>query len=182
MNKLKQLKFIIPIVILLIIGGFGLYKFLYNKAPKQIYEVAVMVRSQKSSNPEEDKKTSLKAGDVMMVKEVGRKWSRTESVSYLILKMNLTEEEARKIVSPVEKKLSKDEIKKELDQFIKEQDISKEEKKNFEEELERRRETVVMRKYRIDMEEFEGFKPIDLIKGQPYQEEVYDWGIVEKKK
>ena len=36
--------------------------------------------------------------------------------------------------------------------------------------------------YNLTQEEFAEFRPVDLYNGQPFQEEIYDWGIVKKKK
>ena len=76
-----------------------------------------------------------------------------------------------------------DEIEEETEQFMEGRvDASEEEINSFKDELEQRRDTVVMRKYRIDMQKyFENFKPNDLISGQPFNGEVFDWGIMEKK-
>ncbi len=182
MNKLKKLKFIIPILTVVLLGGFFLYKK-SNEAPKQIYDVVVRVRNQKSADPVEDKRSSMKKGDVLLVKSEGHKWSNTEKISYLILKMNLTQEQSEKLTQSVEKELSKDEIEKEMNQFKEGRDaLEQEEIDRYKEELEQRRETVVLRKYRINMSKyFLEFEANDLIKGQPFQDEIYDWGIVEKK-
>lgn len=183
-KKIKNTKFVIIFgVLLLIILAAATYRLnRIRLEPKKIYNVVVMVRSQNNSDHEEDKRTSLKTGDVLMVKEDGHKWSSTENVSYLILKMNLTEEQAQKIIEPVEVKLSKDEINKEMEQFKQDrQDIPEEELNAHEEELEQRKEVVLLRKYKIDMSEFKDFQPNDLLNGQPYQNEIYDWSIVEKK-
>ncbi len=175
-NKLKQLslkKVVIITVIcaVIIIGGYFLVVKVFKGAPKQIYEVAVMVRSQHNKDKDEDRRTSLKAGDILVTQKEGHKWSKTEKVSYLILKMNLTEEQATKLTRPEEEE-------------IKLKDLSEEEQKRIKEEGredEPRTKTIRAREYRIDMSEFEGFKAVDLLKGQPYSDEVYGWGIVERK-
>jgi len=171
------------VIIVIAAAAYFTLKKVNKHAPKKTYEVAVMVRSQNSSNPEEDARVSLKAGDVLMAKEEGKSWSSTELVSYMILKMSLTEEEAQKLISPKERELSKEEIEKEMNNFREGRgDIPDEEVKSFEDELRQRKETVVMRQYQIDMEKnFPNFKANDLLSGQPYQDKVYDWSIVKKK-
>ena len=182
-KKIKQIPrkhlIIAAAVALIVAGGFFAGKKVLNRAPKQIYEVAIMARSQHNSDPEEDLKSSLKAGDVLVVQKNGHSWSTTESVSYLILKMNLTEKQAIKLTHPKEKE-------------IKFKDLSEEEKTRIEEEKKRakeadekyveepRMETLIAREYRIGMSEFEGFEANDLLNGQPF-DEVFDWGIVERK-
>jgi hypothetical protein len=168
-------------IILLIVGINK--KYIFKKEPKQLYEVAIMVRNQTNSNEEEDKRTSLKIGDVLLVQKVGHKWSRTERVSYLLLKMNLTKSQIEKLTKPIEKKLSKREINKELEEFKQNKaDIPQEELKRFTDELKKRRKTILMRQYRINMEKyFSDFKANDLIQGQPFKDQIFDWKVVEKK-
>lgn len=175
-KKLKNLKsknFLIAgiIVLLVVLVGYFFMSEKNNKAPKKVYEVAVRVVSQNNSNKEEDLKTSLKYGDVLLVAENEHKWSNTEKISYLILKMELSDEEKVNIVSPKTQKVDLDKL-------------SEEERKMMEERGEDDRlETVIAREYRINMEKyFPEFKSLDLLNKQPYQEKVYDWKIVEKKK
>ncbi len=169
------------VVLIIALGVFVKIKY-FPPAPKKVYEVAVMVRSQHNSDPAEDARTSLKKGDVVVVQPVGHKWSRTERISYLILKMNLTEKQKQKLTQPQEKE-------------IKFKDLPKEEQKRIEEEKKRakaegrkyqpepRRQTLRARAYRINLEKyFPKLKPNDLLKGQPYLDKVYDWKIVQKKK
>lgn len=180
----KKVVIFLLILALIVVAGWLVKKYVFKNKPKEVYDVAVMVREQKSSDPKEDARSSLKIGDVLLAKKSGHQWSRTEKISYLILKMDLTPEQFQKLTEPVTKKLTKDEKAKEMEQFKQgRENIPEEEIKRFKEELAQRRETVVMRKYRIKMEKyFPDFKPNDLIKGQPFDGEVFDWKIVEKKK
>ena len=169
------------ILVILAVGVYFAATKIFKPAPKKVYEVAVVVRSQNNPDPEEDRRTSLKAGDVLVVQDEGHNWSRTERISYLILKMNLTEDQKIKLTAPQEKE-------------IKFRDLPEEEKKRIEEEKKRakeegreyreepHRETLRARAYRINLKKyFPEFKPTDLLSGQPYLDKVYDWGIVEKK-
>jgi hypothetical protein len=162
------------VLIILIVGGYFIATKFFKPAPRKVYEVAVVVRSQNNPNPEEDRRTSLKAGDVLVVQPEGHNWSRTERISYLILKMNLTAEQKTKLTAPQERE-------------IKFKDLSEEEKKRVKNEgreyqEETRREILRARACRINLGKyFPDFKPVDLLFGQPYLDKVYDWSIVEKK-
>ncbi len=161
--------------------GFLLFNQFYHPPAKQIYEVAVMVRDQHNSDPEEDRRTSLKKGDVLVVHPEGHNWSRTEKISYLILKMKLTKTQAEKLTRPEEEKLSRSERKKRLEEMTKDRNLKKEEIKRIEEELKQERKVIRARLYKIDLSKLGEFKPVDLLKGQPFQDKIYDWSIVEKK-
>lgn len=175
-------KSIIIVVIIFAVISLGVYFLNSKKAPKQIYEVAVMVRDQNNPDPIEDKKTSLKKGDVLITQKEGHAWSKTESISYLILRMSLTEDQAQKLTQAKTREIKykelSDEEKKRIDE---EKKRAKEEDVEYHEEP--RTETLIAREYHVDMSKFnkQGFKAVDLISGQPFAEEVFDWGIVEKK-
>jgi len=178
-NKLKPItkKLIISfLVLVLTVIGFAIFWRFWSSTnqPKQIYEVAVMVRDQFNSNPSEDARTSLKAGDVIVKQKEGHSWSTTEKTSYLILKINLTTDQADKLTRPEERELKKNELSTEE---IKRMDDVK--KKG--EKMPPRMITLRARQYRIKLEEFTGFDPLQLLNGQPYLDKIYDWGIVEKK-
>ena len=185
MKLKKQFKTIIILAIcfLIIIGGYFSFRKIFKPDPKQIYEVAVMVRDQYNSNPEEDKKTSLKIGDVLVVQKVGHNWSNTEKVSYLILKMNLTEKQKAKLTQAKEKEIKFKNLTKEEQARIKEE---KKRAKDSGEEYheEQKTEILIAREYYIDLskEEFKGFSANNLLSGQPYIDDVFDWDIVERKK
>ncbi len=177
----KGLTTALTVILVIAAGVFVKIKY-FKPAPKKVYEVAVMVRSQHASDPAEDARTSLKKGDVVVVQPEGHSWSRTEKISYLILKMKLSEEEKAKLTQPEERE-------------IKFKELPAEEQKRIEEEKKRakaegreytpepRRETLRARAYRINLEKyFPNLKPINLLKGQPYLDKVYGWEIVKKKK
>jgi hypothetical protein len=145
------------------------------------YEVAVQVRDQLSSDPAEDARTSLKAGDVVVIQPAGHSWSMTERVSYLILKIKLDNIQKSDLVSPEERELSKKEIKARRPE--KWDEMPKEDRKRFEEEEKMRpqTETVRPRKYRIDLEKIGFTDPNSLLNGQPFADKTFDWDVVEKK-
>jgi uncharacterized membrane-anchored protein len=184
MGKNKKIIFISAVCFLIVASSFVIKKKFFNNEVIKTYDVLVQVRDQKTGDSEdEDMKTSLKKGDVVLLKEEGHVWSNTEKVSYLILKMNLTEKEAQKLTESVYKKLSRKEIKKEVEKFKKERkDVSDEELDSFKDELKNRRKVVVLRKYAIDFEKyFSDFKKEDLLYGQPYDDKIFDWFIVKRK-
>lgn len=181
---MKKNKKILVITALLIVFLGGLF-FLIAKVKKndsgKIYKVAVMTKDQGDQNNEEDLKSDFMAGDVVLVLDEGKDFSATEKISYLILKMKLTDDQKAKLVESETKKLSEKEAKEKgilNEDMAKDQEMTKEEKKQLLEE------TVVLRKYKIDIEKLEkkyNFKIDDLKKGQPLENEVFDWGVVQEK-
>lgn len=189
----KRNLIIIACVIAVLGVAAALRLTIFKPAPKQVYQVAIMVRSQNNPDPIEDRRTSLKRGDVLVVQGEKHKFSKTESVSYLILKMKLNEEQAAKLTSADEKQLSEDEINAEIAKRNEERTtraaesdykITDEEVKREEEEIRQRRITIRPRLYFIDLSRgsFSEFEANDLLEGQPFMEKVYRWGIVSKKK
>ncbi len=137
---------------------------------KKEYEVLVFVRNQSNSNPEEDRRSSMKKGYVIGVYNNEHNWSNAEKTSYLILKMNLTNKEKTMLVQPVEKEIQK-------------KDLSEEDQKMLEDEgQEVKKETVGMRAYKINLEKIGFDNPKQLVKGQPFEEQSFGWEIVEKVK
>lgn len=180
---LKKKNVILGLIGLVIIaGGAYFYPKIFKKAPKTIYEAAIMVRSQQASDPAEDARSSLKAGDALVIQKDGHKWSNTEKISYLILKMNLTENQKQKLTQAKEKEIKfKDLPQEEQDRINEDKKRAKEAGEEYMEEP--RRETLIAREYYIDLiKHFPDFSAVDLLNGQPYLDEVYDWGVVNRKK
>jgi len=126
---------------------------------QQVYEVAVQLKDQHNSDPEEDSRTCLKRGDAIIVLPEGHKWSKTELISSLILKIRMTEEQAAKLTQPIEKESNK----------------KKEDGEPAEKEI------VKIRKYRIKIEEL-NFDEKKLLENQPFENKVFEWkNIVEEK-
>lgn len=153
---------------ILIASVFGLLVLIFSQTTwgekvgslfvgKNVYETAIMVRDQSNLNPREDAKTSLKRGDVLVVFPEGHNWSNTERISYLILKIRMTEDQANQLMKPK----SEEYISAEGD---------------------RPREVIFKtRQYRIKIENLD-FEPMDLIAGQPFAGQIFDWSeIVEEK-
>jgi hypothetical protein len=115
------------------------------------------------------------------VQAEGHDWSRAEKTSYLILRMNLTQEQSQLLLQAKTREIPFDDLSEDQKQML------EEEKKRAEEEgveyvSELQKETLIAREYRIDMSEFDDFKAVDLLNGQPFENEVYGWGIVERKR
>lgn len=163
------------LLILLGWGGYVLTKKLIYYFSKQTYEAVIVVRNQYNPDPIQDAKTSLKYGDVLALKEEGHNWSEIERISYLIIKLELNRSQAAKITQSKYQK-------------TKYENLTEEERRELNERLKNEglkevpREVMLARQYRINMEEnFKDFDPLVLLHKQPYQYQVYDWGVVERK-
>ena len=170
-----QICLFLAIIVLLI---WGVPK-LFTSPPKALYEVAVFAHNQSNS----DSGSSMGIGDVLVTMKEGHSWSNTEKISYLILKMNLTEEQARKLTQADEKEIPfKDWSEEEKKRAEEEEARAEEEDREYMREP--KRETLRPRLYQIDMENkvFAGFKRTDLLNGQPFDDQVFDWSIVDKKR
>lgn len=178
-SKHKKIFLGIIVFFLALLLIFWLISLFKDDSPKQVYQVAVVAKDKAGASPD----SSLYKGDVLLLKKgENNAWSKTEKLSYLIIKMELNQEEAQKIIQSKERDLSGEERKAELERFNKDREVSEEELKSFEEELDARKKTVLYRQYQIDMDKFKNFNVNQLIDGQPYQDKIYDWSIVEKKK
>ena len=174
-KKVPKKKMIIwAVVAVVIIGGFFLLRATVLKPQeKKLYQVAIMVRDQENPNKKEDIKTSLKKGDVLMTQRPEHKWSKTEKVSYLIIKMELTEEQKNKLTLADQKEINLKDLSVEEQKMIKEE--GREDEPRFED--------LRPRLYYVDYKSLlPDFKAIQLLKGQPLDDEVYTWKIVKKKK
>lgn len=163
------------LLVMILFGiGFGIKKIIdINR--KSVYEVAIMARSQVNHDLTEDAKTSLKYGDVVTVIPQGHHWSRLEEVSFIIIKMKLTQGQKAKLTQSKYKKSKyqylDEENRQQLNERIKEGGLK-----------EIPREIVLARIYRINMEKnFKDFEPTILLHKQPYQYKIFDWSIVKKK-
>ena len=179
-------KIIVPILIILVIllSLWLITKIFSDDAEKFNYDVLVIVK--KPMGADKNSKSRLEVGDVLLTKK-GETivWSKGELGTYLILKMNLSKEQAEKLTMPIDRELSKEEKEKELEKYKKaigEDVVDEESLVMYKEELDNRRITIKQRQYHIDLEEFEDFNPKDLRYGQPYPDEIFDWKIVDKKK
>ena len=178
-------KIIIPaaLIILAIAGGLTwVIKAKFTKPePTSRYEVAVVVRSQTNQDPIEDRRTSLKSGDVLVVQSAGHSWSTTEKISYLILPMELTATEAAKLMQADEKEIKFKDLPAEDQQRIKDEEArAKKEKRDYQKE--KRTETIRPRLYYIDLAMIGFSDPNQLLTKQPYMEKVFGWEVVKKKK
>jgi hypothetical protein len=176
--KYWRLIVFVLVVIALLGGIFWLVnKFIIQKifdgGETKNYQVLVKTYDDKLSDPEEDRRSSMKKGYVVGVYEENHQWSDSEKVSYLILKMSLNEKEVQKITEQVKEEIDIKTLPEEQQKMMKEQ---KKEERNPD-DLTR---VVLARKYKIDLEKI-GFSDMNvLLQGQPFEGQVFDWEIVEK--
>ena len=154
-------------------GGFFLVKKIFWKpAPTKVYEALVAVTDQKAADPVEDLRSSLKAGDVLVVLPEGHQWSDTEKTSYLLIKIKLTEDEAQKLTQPeqVERKEAEPSLTKNSDGSSNSKDRGPQ------------METVRARAFRLKIETL-GFDVQKFWENpvQPYADKTFDWKLAEKK-
>jgi len=148
-NKGKNKIFFLfaTVFLLLLIGSiggfFGWKKYQVKKNPIGVYAVAVIIRDQTSANPEEDQASSLKRGDAIAVRAENHEWSDTEKISYLILKIRMSQKMAENLLMPKEKITDKKDA-----------------------QGEKIKETIVARAYKINLEKV-GFSGNQVISGQP---------------
>lgn len=149
---------IIIAIIFVIVSGIFLYKKYHTpkEDTRSVYEALVQVVDQKSGNPDEDKSSSLKKGDVIAVFPAEHPWTDTEKTSYLIVKIKLDENDVKKLTEPVMDEPKKDKDGNEMPP-----------------------ETTRARKYTLDID----VPTVNEImtKGQPYKDKVFDKGIIEEK-
>lgn len=148
---------------LIFIGGvFFLVKNYRDRKSQELsrdyaYEALVQMTDQKSDDPVVDRRLNLKKGDVLVVFPKGHEWTETEKQNYLILKLKISEEEAAKLVEADIGEMPTDGASVPPTTGL-----------------------VRLRAYRIRTESLK-FDPNTPAQYQPFQDKVYDWGIVEKK-
>jgi hypothetical protein len=171
---------IAAIAVIIIAAAIFLLPKLFKPEPKSIYSVAVIVRSQTNANTAEDLRSSMKAGDVLVIQSENFGFSATENISYLVLKMSLTESQKQKLTQSEERTLKESELSEPEQKRIEEEKArAKEAGKKYSEPP--RRETIQPRMYYIDLAKIGFSDPNVLLSGQPYADKVFDWGIVRKK-
>jgi len=156
MNKKRLI--ILAIIAIVLIGSYFLYRKL--QSPKEdtssVYEALVQVVDQKSGNAEEDKRASLKKGDVIAYFPEGHPWTETEKTGYLIVKIKLAAEDAAKLTEAV---------------TVETQHAASEGGPQV--------ETIRARKYTLDVD----VPTVNDImeKGQPYKDKVFGKGVIEER-
>lgn len=173
---LRYWRLIVFILVIVAVAGGTIWGVIYffskDNGETKNYQVLVSVRDEKSSNPDEDRKSSMKMGYVIGVYPEGHEWSITEKTSYLILKMKLNEKEVQKITQAVEEDVDIKTLPQE------QQDNIKEQKKSG--DYQEMKETIAVRKYKINLEKIGFSDPNSLLNGQPFGDKTFDWGIVTK--
>ncbi len=154
------------VIILLATAGWWLYfghndDNPYSSDPEAekvgVWELMVVLRSQTASDPEEDRRSSLKRGDVVAVQPEGHQWSGAEYNSYLLIKMRSKKKDAYKLLLPWTK------AGKELP------------------EGGRKEEVIRARRYRIDLDKV-GFQGEYTFGKQPLKDKIFDSSIIIDKK
>lgn len=71
----------------------------YAENEQAVFEALVVLRDQKYTDPEEDRRSALKRGDVLAIRKSPHLWSDTERTSYLVVKIEMTGKEANELVA-----------------------------------------------------------------------------------
>jgi len=167
----KKVTILFLTLVLIISGAVWIFIKIYKGnfgEELNTYKILVTVRDQKNADPEEDKRNSMKKGFVIGVYDKEHIWSQTERVSYLILKIELTDKQKEKIIKPIEKKTKQKKLSEEEKKMV---EISGEDSK---------KEIIEIRKYKINLDEIGFDNPNILLERQPFENKVFNWRIVEK--
>jgi len=172
MKKYLQLAILIIVLASIFYGIYWGIKRWTNGGEIKTYQALVAVYDEKNKDPIEDKKSSMKKGYVIGLYPEDHQWSKTEEVSYLILKIKLNEKQVQKIVESIEENVDTKTLSEE------EQEMIKKEKKdgNYQEQ----KNVVSIRRYKINLDKIGFSDPNSLLNGQPLKDKVFDWEIVEK--
>jgi flagellar basal body-associated protein FliL len=160
------------VLLLIILAGGGILAWMKYKSANdpqnqpQVYEALVMVTDQKTKDPEEDKRSSLKKGDVIAYFPEGHPWSETERISYLIVKIKLRPDEAAK--------LTEAETKESKEVALPEGSPTSEKSMRPE------RETIRARKYFLDLPGYDLQKFWESHE-QPFGDRVFGASVIDKK-
>ena len=162
LKKIRENKIKITLLILaiIVIGGLVMERKIDHrqKEPVQVFETMVVIRDQKRTDPTEDKKYSLKRGDVISVRSADHHWSKTEYASYLLVKIRGKKSELEQLLQPAKKETGKkDPAGKKI------------------------KEILLARAYKINLAKV-GFSGDQVINGQPLKDKIFNWKeVVEKK-
>ena len=179
-GRFKTKRTIVFAAAVLIIAGivFGVVAWKKHKSSQkpenqpQVWEALVMIADQKTVDPVEDARSSLKKGDVIAYFPAGHPWSETEKISYLIVKIKLKPDEAAKLTEAKTKEVKRD---------VKADNGSNGESPSDARALEgKQTETVLARQYRLrlpgfDLQKFWGDHQ------QPFSDKVFSDSIIDKK-
>ncbi len=163
----------LTVVIIGIISGVFIWEKNKNKISEenlenqpQIYETLTQIKDEKNPDLKEDAKSSMKAGDVLVIFPEGHLWSETEKISHLILKLKLKQEDADKLIMPETKKVKK--TKEELEA------MGNDGGEEYNEEI------IRARKYRLKIEKLD-FDPNAVWKAQPFPDKIFGEEMIEEK-
>jgi hypothetical protein len=122
----------------------------------------VQVRDQSAPSSVEDAQSSLKVGDVIAIFPAGHQWSETEKISYLLIKLRISEKEMQELTQPQTTEAKAPAGPDGSDQPMEQQ-------------------IVRARMYRLKTETLK-INPDNLYKGQPYESKIFSSSLIEKKK
>jgi hypothetical protein len=151
--------------------------FIWGRGGKKetaVYEAMVNVVDQKTNDPVEDARSSLKKNDVIAVFPEGHSWSDTEKFSYLIVKIKMTADDMAKLTQAKTK-----EVKREKGD---ERGVNGEKGVNGEtpEDMGPQMETVLARQYYLNLPDYD-VKKFWSQQKQPFEGKVFSDSIIKKK-
>ncbi|HPN55090.1 MAG TPA: hypothetical protein PLB52_04165 [Candidatus Moranbacteria bacterium] len=170
LQSLNNKKAYLFLAIIIAIAGliFAVFKIRENQKPENqiaIYEALVNIVDEKTTDPVEDARSSLKKGDVIAIFPEGHGWSDTEKNSYLIVKLKIKEKEMKDLTMA---KTQKVEAKK--------SELGQENEK-----MERMEEkTILARQYKLNLPEFDT-KKFWSSHEQPFKDQIFGNEIIEEK-
>lgn len=188
-NKKRFFTLIAIVVLLIALSVWGIFKYKNRNNPEnqeQIYEALVNIVDQKSGDPVEDARSSLKKGDVIAYFPEGHSWSSTEKNSYLIVKLKLKKEDAAKLMEAETKPGKEVELpsgsstSKDKPAFWGQEKVSATPENKTPKDMGPRQETVRARKYFLDLPSFDVQKFWET-QAQPFGDKVFSASIIDKK-
>ena len=169
MNKKRFIAFVFIVVVVIAAAIWAITaKVKEDKKPEnqpRMYEALVNIVDEKTADPVEDARSSLKKGDVIAIFPEGHVWSDTEKYSYLIVKLKITEKEMKELTVAKTQKVEakKSEIGQENDKM-----------ERMEEE------TIIARQYKLNLPEFDT-KKFWSDHQQPFEGQIFGQEIIEEK-
>jgi hypothetical protein len=171
----KDKKYLIVIILIIVIAWATVLKIIDIRQPRRVYEALVQVEDRTLPDPAEDKKASLKKGDVLVIFPEGHAWSDAEREGYLLLKLKLTDKEAQKLVQPEmrEKNANKP-------YSVSADPASKNNKSSKKYIPPQHSEIIRARAYRVKIEKLK-YNPTQFRTNQPYLNVILGKGMIERK-
>ncbi len=157
-------------IIAVVLVGFFIKNWTKDDVPRTLYQVAIVLNGQQLSDPAEDMRSSLKAGDVLLIQRGEHRWSSIEKASYLMLKMELSEEEKQKLLKSNTRFLTDDEVNTRVPSSS---DMTDEQRQELFDQYKNQPEVLRLRAYQINIEKVD--------RSAEGLEKIYNWKIVKEK-